>query len=907
MYRILFLLGWWIGGFSAPTTSAQTAEYNIQGQVLDSLERPLVGATVLLLQSRDSLLQSFAIADAEGAFRVQARPATDYTLRITFVGYGTFERRLRLPEPARELDLGSIVLNPAAYALAGATVTDTFIPIVLRGDTVEYNAAAFPTGPNAVVEDLLRRLPGIEVDRDGTIRAEGEEVQNILVDGKPFFDDDPKIASRNLPADIVDKVQLFDRASDFSEFTGIDDGRGEKTLNLAIKTGKNKGLFGRVSGAYGWPGRGEAALNLNRFNEKLQLSALGNANSLNEPAFSLNDYLDFLGGVDALRNGELDPSALPSNLLDNAGISTLASGGLNLNYDFNPRWQWRSNYFFDYSDNQTSTTAQSRRLLEGGSFRTVAERQENRRLRNHRLSLQLRGIIDSTQDLRLQVKTFFSADQNGLRARSEAFVGPESRTVTTQQNTGWGNLKRSELGLTYRKRLSRRGRFFLLRVDGQGQLQKSEQQVDNQIQAGSLPPLSFRQRQPAATQPGQLGGEVNYVEPLGKTKYLTLTLSHRGQGNTSEQLFFDQSQPEREEEITTLSNRFRRRTGETGAGLQFQGAKNKLDYRLGLELQSVRLDNRAWDQGTDWRRRFFSVLPRANLRWDLSTTGNLSLNYDTRLRIPNLRQLQPTIDNRDPSNLYQGNPELAPEYLHEWRVQYQNFNRFYFRSLFAGLRLQRIDRNIIEVTRVDEQLNTLIRPRNGGAAWTASAYYDWRFPFSGLDLKLGLSGNGQFSERELQVNESIDRNRGWTIDQTLQLENKFKQKLDWIGGYRLRFNRSSFSDNPAFDQTYWQHDFFLDTRIDLLPKWSFSSRIEWQHYGAALFDERTDLFLLDLEINRSFLAERLNVFIRLTNLLDEDLAPSRNAAGLQASEVEQNRLGRVILLGAAYRLRAFGK
>ena len=294
-------------------------------------------------------MKGFATTDEAGRFRVQATTENTYTLQITYIGYGTFERNLELTAQATDIDYGKIILNPNSYNLAGVTVTDAFVPIIIKNDTIEYNAAAFKTKPNAVVEDLLRKLPGVEVDQDGTIRAQGEEVQNILVDGKAFFDDDPKIASRNLPADIVDKVQLFDKASDFAEFTGIDDGNDEKTINLAIKEGKNKGLFGTVVGAYGADQRGKAAFNVNRFNEKMQLSAIGNANNINEQAFSITDYLDFMGGVEDLMNGELDLNLLPSNLLDNSGVTDLASGGLNFNYDFSKKFTLRSNYFADVS------------------------------------------------------------------------------------------------------------------------------------------------------------------------------------------------------------------------------------------------------------------------------------------------------------------------------------------------------------------------------------------------------------------------------------------------------------------------------------------------------------------------------------------------------------------------------
>jgi len=270
----------------------------IQGVVLDSLDEPLVGASVILKHETDDKLEAFSSTDRMGAFRLTSKNYGDFIVQITYIGYGTFERRLTLKDGESLLDFGNIVLSQSAYQLEGITIEEAFIPIIIKKDTIEYNAAAFKTRPNATVEDLLKKLPGIDVEKDGTIKAQGEEVEAILVDGKDFFDDDPKIASRNIPADVIDKVQLFDRKSEFSEFTGIDDGNESKAINLAIKDGKNKGLFGNVKAAYGTENRYRGSTNLNRFNENMQLSLIGNVNNINEQAFSLMDYLKFTGGLD---------------------------------------------------------------------------------------------------------------------------------------------------------------------------------------------------------------------------------------------------------------------------------------------------------------------------------------------------------------------------------------------------------------------------------------------------------------------------------------------------------------------------------------------------------------------------------------------------------------------------------
>jgi hypothetical protein len=255
----------------------------IEGTLHDTAGKPLPSATVLLLTPEDSTLVTFAPSDSDGKFILKNVPARPYLLRVTYVGKRTVTRTIEA-ENQELLDIGVIVLAEEIKELNEVTIEGKAAPVVIKNDTIEFNASSFSTRENAMAEDLLRKLPGVEVDNDGTIRAQGKEVQRITVDGKNFFGTDPKVATRNLPADAVSKVQVFDKKSDQAAFTGIDDGQREKTINLELKEEKRKGAFGQISAGAGSEDRYQAKASINKFRKGNQLSFLGMANNVNEQA-----------------------------------------------------------------------------------------------------------------------------------------------------------------------------------------------------------------------------------------------------------------------------------------------------------------------------------------------------------------------------------------------------------------------------------------------------------------------------------------------------------------------------------------------------------------------------------------------------------------------------------------------
>jgi hypothetical protein len=237
--------------FYSLTITLFSQNYTLKGQIQDFENQPLIGAVVVLLEAQDSTLAAFVTSDTDGKFILSPIPKGKYNLQITYVSFGTIQKTIDAEGSEKSIDLGIIKMLPESQLMETVTVTADYIPIRVTKDTLEFNADAFRTQPNAVVEDLLKQLPGVEVERDGSIKVQGEDVRAVTVDGKEFFGKDPKMATRNLPADAVKKVQIYDRKSKTAEFTGVDDGQEEKTINLELKDNRRGGYFGNALAGYG--------------------------------------------------------------------------------------------------------------------------------------------------------------------------------------------------------------------------------------------------------------------------------------------------------------------------------------------------------------------------------------------------------------------------------------------------------------------------------------------------------------------------------------------------------------------------------------------------------------------------------------------------------------------------------
>ncbi|MEL6674248.1 MAG: outer membrane beta-barrel family protein [Bacteroidota bacterium] len=888
----------------------------VKGTLLDSLDQPMVGATVMLLQAEDSVMKGFSLTDTKGRFLIPRAPAGEFVVQITRIGYGTFARPIVLSEEKPDRDLGVIKLNPRIIDLDEVVIEGSFIPIVIKKDTIEYNANAFKTKANATVEDLLKKLPGIEVEKDGTIKAQGEEVQNVLVDGKEFFDDDPKIATRNIPADVVDKVQVFDKDSDLAEFTGIEDGNEEKTINLAIKDGKNKGWFGKLEGAYGLDERYRGNIMLNRFDKKLQLSLIGNGNNTNEQAFSINDYLQFSGALDDIMfsAGEFSIDDIPRNLLDQSGINETRAGGLNLNYDFSEKTKLRSNYFGNFTRNFTGRETSTQNLLENGVFLSDQSSDETASLTNHRGKIRLTHAPTKQQKWILNARIGSNDNEQAIeRFVSSSIADQVKINDADQSQTSFSNSLTWQTKLQFMQNLKKKGRFISASAswdqvnrDGEVLLNNLTRfYLNNEIVSYD----TLRQLQTARRQRPSLKASLNYSEPLGKAKYLQFKVAYQNQQAEREKLFFDSPTPSNEVWIKNelLSASFDRVFDQWSAGPSYKIVRNSWNWTLGANYQRTNLARTTGNNGSLFSRNFDFVLPYSTFSYSFTGAKQFRTTYRTSTQIPSVDQMQPVLNNSNPLVNFTGNPDLQPEYRHSLSINYTSFNQFYQRSLFVGISSNLITQKIINVQTFDEQLVSTTMPVNGGEEQAVSAYFDFSSPLGSLPIKGAISGNARLGSSPIVLNAVEDRAAQTAINSTFRLENRRKSVIDLRAGYTLGYNQSQYQQNAAFDQTFLSHTWFGEAIWFPSKTWTLDVNVEYTSYSQEIFGDQQAFTYLDAGIHKTFKDNQFDLYLTGKNLLNQDFRLNRNGQGTIVQQTITQQLGRVVMLGLIYKLRRFGK
>ena len=591
----------------------QAQEVDVSGSVVDTSNAPLAYASVVLLQAEDSVIQQFGITNAEGTFSFAKVPQGQYILQCSFIGYQEYSKALEV-QGKKEFDAGNIVMKPSVQSLDEIVVEENIVPIRIKGDTVEYNANAFETQPNAAVEDLLKKLPGVQVDKDGNIKAQGEEVKKVYVDGKEFFGDDPKIATKNLPADAIEKVQVYDKQSDNAAFTGVDDGIREKSINLQLKEDKKNGLFGKIEGGYGTNDRYRTKANINRFDKKTQISALGMANNVNEQGFSIEDYINFMGGIQKLMEsggaqlgGDGFQLQIPGA---NSGISTNLGSGINYNRDLSKKTQLFSNYFFNGVNSKVVDQIDRTTFYQNRTTDEDILNNRSSKSYNHRLNVDVKSKIDSANELRIEASGSFNQGSISRLSQQELSDNLGLQNSAWSQNSAESMGYTTDIDVTHRHRFAKPGRssvlssgFNLSKNTGDGEVFLQSQQSAG----GNLQSTLINDQYNTNDQSEQAyQASYRYTEPLGKKNYLTAVVSGNLNDKLSERQFFN---AETNQFIDSLSRQFTNRFAYATAGLAWKKNKESNSFTIGLNVQASELTGKAKQLGEPVVKQFNNLLP----------------------------------------------------------------------------------------------------------------------------------------------------------------------------------------------------------------------------------------------------------------------------------------------------------
>lgn len=895
---------------------ATAQKFSIKGQVADTLSNALPSATVMLLNPKDSSLINFAVSDTKGFFEIKNVSKGEYDVKITFLGYAPFSKRVSAIGDNPTIEIGKIKLEPQSKQLDELVVKAEAAPVTVKRDTIEFNAASFKTKANANVEDLLKKLPGVEVETDGTVRAQGEQVQKVLVDGREFFGRDPKLATRNLPADAVDKVQVFDKKSDQAEFTGIEDGQREKTINLELKEEKRNGFFGSLMAGAGTEDRFQFKGNLNRFGKGEQLSFLGMGNNINEQGFSIGDYMNFTGGSQQMMGGGGGGSVRLTFNTDNnsgvplnfggrqSGIMTSYAGGVNYNKDLSKKTQLTSSYFYNRLDqNISKLTDRVNYLPPDSSYNFTQVSRQLSTNDNHRVNLTLDHKIDSANSLKFVNSLTYSDSEMDSETKSETTTEDGGlQNESNRLNYAAQTSTNFNSSLLWRHRFNKKGRTLsttvtlgLSQVDSEG-----SQQSENQIYTGIPEEIDILQINTQDNESLSYGGTVSYTEPLGGRKYLEANYNFRNNRNAVNREVYD---IENGVEVpnATLSNEYTSNYFYNRPGLNFRINRQKFSLTVGASYQMTSLEGELITQEAEIDRRFENVLPVTHFNYDFSSFKHLRVDYETSMQEPSIQQLQPVVDNTDPFNISLGNPNLEPAYNHRINLNFTTFDPAKFVSFFAFITATYTKNAIANAQTVDEATFARItQPVNVDYAQSLNGNINFGFPIKRINSRFNIGPTVTFSDgiSILQGEENNIHKR--TLGGSVRYNYSLKEILTVDLSANLSHQQTLY-DFSTPDQVYFNKTYTAETNLNFLKHYQFNGVFEYLIYNSETTDYNQTIPLLNLSLSRFILKNNSGeIKIGVNNLLDKSLSVTQTASDNYLQQETTNNLGRYYMVSFTY-------
>lgn len=889
--------------------------YNVDGVVTDENGDPLMEAGIRLLSANDSAYVKGTAADLSGKFTLQDIRNGKYILETSYVGYGKNFKNLTVS--GKNVNAGTITLSESSHLLSEATVTAVKTPIKVMQDTVEFNADSYKTRPNAVVEDLLKRLPGVEVDSDGKITANGKEVTKILVDGKEFFADDPKVASKNLPVNMVDKLQVVERKSDLARLTGVDDGEDETVINLTVKKGMQNGWFGTVEAGYGTDERYQGTFNVNRFWNGNQITFIGSANNTNDLGFTDGNGNRFrrFGG--------------------DQGINESQSFGINFNVGNEEKIRVGGDVMYSHSDKNTIKRQNRQYLLEDDPYAQNSSSDSRDKGHNVRADFRVEWKPDSFNTI--DFRPNFSYNQND--SWSDAFSVSQGKN--TSLNRSLSNGKSYEAGgrFIYNHNFaSHRGRSFSVFANYRfsNVREYEDSYVYNIFHQFNDSIDSYDQWIDNRTWTNMASARFTWTEPLGDVRngnFLTVGYSAQMRWNNADKLVYDRPVsfadevwhymlndvdytvpvPEIElnnvELVDTLSNRFRNTNfqQEIRVGYKKVNAKYTLDAGMSVVPIRTKSTNLSNSNKSIPARTTWNYAPFLRFKYKIDKTTSMNVDYFGRSSQPSMSQLQPVADYSNPLNIVQGNPDLVPSFNHNIRLRYQSFNAEAQRSIMTMFDAQITQNSIISKTIFDS--------KTGGRYTT----YE--------------NVNGVWNARLMNMFSQPLRNKVFTFNNNIFTN--FNRQLGYNNGERNVSN--SFMISESFSFAYRPDNLELELR----PMYNFStthnsassmSSTNVHRYGGNFngtwymplgFVLNTELtysgtsgyatgydaesWMWNASISYQFLPGRnATVMLKAYDLLQQKKDISRSVTATYIDDTQYNALTRYFMLSFTYKFNTFG-
>ena len=888
-------------------------KYTVRGWVKDTASQPLQSATVSFIVNKDT---ARTITDNKGMFSFTDRRTATFTLMVETVSMSTFTKQYAFETQSNLINIRNIVLSPKVNVLEGVTVVANKA-INIKEDTISYTADSFKVRPNSVVEDLLKKLPGVEVDKDGNVTAQGKSVTKIKVNGKDFFNGDLKTATRELPADIIDRIDVIDDYGDQAAFTGNKDGESQKIINLQIKKDKNNGYFGNASAGKGTEGRYAGSLSAFHFANDQQYSLIGNANNTNADMFNFSQAGLGGGGGGMGRGGMGMGGAAIQQAIGSAGgnntngISDTKSIGVNIRTPLSPEANMYGSYQFTHKNTNTVSNTTQQNVFDKNSFNTLQNSLQNTIGDNHRLSLNVEYNIDTANYVKISPSLAYRTNENANTTGSESLV--ENQTIRNSAMSDYASKAKAPNlsgNILFNHKFSKRGRNLSINLSGSNVSTSQDDDNDNltvfyDTIGAAIRSLDQIRHTNQNNNNSSHNIRFSYQEPLSKTQTLEFNYSYTKSVAANDKLVYNiDTNNSKKKLIDSLSNDYENIYYTNRFGINYRVTQKKYNYSIGMAVQPALLNSVS--KINSYRQNLVNYLPSARFSYKFSRSRSFDINYSGRTSQPSYSQLQPVTDNTDPLNITVGNPDLRPEFTNTLNLRFNNFDLAKGNVFFSNFSLTATSDKIITNSISKRPGSQEIRYLNDNGFYSASGFYYFSKPFKNRRYTVSINGLVNYNNNISYINSERNIGRNWVFSQTLKgtVNTNSWLELGISGTYVLNSTRYTIANslNSQVSNYILSSDAKFYLPGDLVISYDIQKTI-----NKGYTSNFTDPFIINSYLEKKlFKNKNGSIKLQALDMLNENANVSRTVSSNVITDSYTNRIGKYYMLTFSLRLSRFG-
>ncbi|MFT4063044.1 MAG: TonB-dependent receptor [Edaphocola sp.] len=893
---------------------------HIGGKLQDTVNLTPTGyASVALIRASDSMLQTFGRSAEDGSFRMSAPDTGRYLLLVAHPSFAIYIDELKAQ--GANVDLGTIVLTSKKQMLDEVVVTDAKA-IVIKGDTIEYNADSFKTSAFDNVDELLKKLPGIEIGKDGKIKAYGKEVKHMTVDGEEFFSDDPAIVAKTLRASAVDKVQVFDKKSDQAAFTGIDDGETSKTINLKLKDDAKKGYFGKIGVSGGLPSYWENQAMINAFKKKRKISAFGIMANTNTTGLDWENGNKYGSGNQSVTQDD-DGNWIATSQSDEFGgwdgrytgqglPKTWTGGAQYTNKWLNDSLSFSGNYKYNNNVVEGANNSRTQYILPDTQYYYNNQANSTLQRQRHGARATSEYLIDSTSSVKLSVNGSVEKRRNHNAAYSESvatsgqLINDNNSNTRTEINNYAGNAE-----LLYRKRFKKKGRTVSAMLNGDWSSSHGNGTQFSDYNLYSID-SSYNINQFKETNNSGLTGKlrVAYTEPI--TNNLNLEIAYNfGLNNNQSKLSSYDVNDTNGHHTGVFNPQFSAdyvfdNMQHTGSATLRYSVEKRWSAFAGMAASNNGFRQQDYLFDTSYRYSFFNLLPRVGFTWRKSQMSSVRFSYNTGIKPPSISQLQPLRNNTDPLNITLGNPNLKQTYRHSLSLSYNAYKMLSSRNIYCNVYFT-INQNDVTATQyVDEAARRTTNYVNVNGNYNGGGYADYGRKFG--DVYASISGSAAYSHTNNFTNGLANTNDNFSVTPRLNGSYEKDTTLSIRFSFSPSYNSNRSSIATSAKNKYWTFQQQLDATCRLPFKMEIGTDIDWNiRQRLDPQDKNNNVLSWNAHLSKTFLKDRsLALRFDAHDILNQNQGFDRYNTATQISETTYNTIRRYFMLGLTWNFTKTG-